>query len=113
MKKATRSEEQSSQSHDESSTEAPSKIARILAHLLTGASINRFEAERIGDHCLNSTISDLANDHGLTFKRTPEKVPNHWGQPCDVTRYSLPRSEHRHAQRVLDMLCRKGRKVAA
>ena len=48
MKKATRSEEQSSQSHGESSTEAPSKIARILAHLLTGASIKPPPSRRNG-----------------------------------------------------------------
>lgn len=117
MKKATRSEKQGSQSHGQTTTTsqgmAPSKIARILGHLLNAGPLNRFEAERIGDHCLNSTISDLANDHGLIFKRIPEKVPNHWGQPCDVIRYSLPRSEHRRARLVLDMLCRKGRKVAA
>jgi hypothetical protein len=62
---------------------------------------------------LHSTISSLANGYGLTFKRTPEKVPNHWGQPCDVIRYSLPPSEHRRALLVLDMLSRKGKKVAA
>ncbi|MCE5362515.1 hypothetical protein [Pseudomonas anguilliseptica] len=94
-------------------TKAPSKISRVLAHLLRQGPLNRFEAERIGDHCLNSTISDLANDHGLTFERIPEKVPNHWGHPCDVIRYSLPSSERRRAQRVLDMLSRKGKRVAA
>ena len=113
MKKATRPEEQSRPRKANPTTEVPSKIARILAHLLSGASINRFEAERIGDHCLPSTISDLANGYGLIFKRIPEKVPNHWGLPCDVIRYSLPRSEHRRARLVLDMLCRKGRRAAA
>jgi len=123
MKKATRSEEQGSQSHGQSitpivravalATKAPTKIARVLGHLLHTGSLNRFEAERIGDHCLHSTISALANGYGLTFKRIPEKVPNHWGQPCDVIRYSLPRSERRRARLVLDMLSRKVKKVAA
>ena len=78
MKKATRSEEQSSQSHGQITTsnnaKAPSKIANVLAHLLNVGPLS-FEAERIGDHCLHSTISDLANGYGLAFKRTPEKVP--------------------------------------
>lgn len=123
MKKATRSEEQGSQSHGQNitpitsavalTTKAPTKIARVLAHLLHTGSLNRFEAERIGDHCLHSTISSLANSHGLTFKRISEKVPNHWGQPCEVTRYSLPESEHRRALLVLGMLTRKAKKVAA
>jgi len=94
MKKATIPEEKRSQSHGESTTEGPSKIARILAHLLTGASVNRFEAERIGDHCLPSTIAVLANHYGLTIERKQERVPNRWGAPCTVTRYSLPPSQH-------------------
>lgn len=117
MKKATRSEKQGSQSHGQTTTASAhplSKIARVLRHLLNDGPLNRFEAERIGDHCLNSTISDLANDHGLIFKRTPEKVPNHWGQPCDVTRYSLPRSSRRRAREVLELLShKKAGKVAA
>ncbi|MNF77879.1 hypothetical protein D3C84_600330 [compost metagenome] len=117
MKKATRSEEQGSQSHGQittaTSARAPSKIASILGHLLNDGPLNRFEAERIGDHCLHSTISSLANGYGLAFKRTPEKVPNHWGQPCDVIRYALPRIERRRARAVLDMLTRKKQRRAA
>ncbi|SFU07904.1 hypothetical protein [Pseudomonas marincola] len=116
MKKATIPEEKRSQSHgniSSTSIKAPSKISRVLEHLLRHGPLNRFEAERIGDHCLHSTISSLANGYGLTFKRVPEKVPNHWGLPCDVIRYSLPRSERRRAKQVLDMLNRKGKKVAA
>lgn len=95
--------------------EAPTKIARILAHLLAGASINRFEAERLGDHCLNSTIAVLANRHDLGFLRQPEKVPNRWGKPCLVTRYSLPASEHDKTRKVLALLNQqaKGRKGVA
>lgn len=115
MKKATIPEEKRSQSQgnvSSTNTKAPSKISRVLGHLLRHGPLNRFEAERIGDHCLHSTISSLANGYGLAFKRIPEKVPNHWGLPCDVIRYSLPRSERRSAKLVLDMLSRKGKKVA-
>ncbi len=107
MKKATRSEEQGSQSHGQNTTAArkpPSKIARILAHLVAGESLNRFEAERLGDHCLHSTISRLAHGYGLAFQRQPERVPTHWGLPCDLIRYSLPDGEHRRARDVLLML---------
>ncbi|WP_341303846.1 hypothetical protein [Pseudomonas sp. TMP25] len=105
MKKASspiHAETSPSQGH--SNTTPPSKIARVLGHLLSGYTLNRFEAERIGDHCLNSTISTLANSYGLTFSRTPEKVPNRWGIACDVIRYHLPESEHRRAHIVLRML---------
>lgn len=113
MKKATIPEEKRSQSHGNATTEAPSKIARILAHLLSGASINRFEAEHLGDHYLPSTIAVLANTHSLAFQRQQERVPNRWGAPGTVTRYSLPVSEYKRARAVLAYLSRKPKKVAA
>lgn len=113
MKKATRPEEQSRPRKADSTTETPTKIARILAHLLNGASINRFEAERIGDHCLPSTIAVLANHYGLTIERKQERVPNRWGAPCTVTRYNLPPSQHKRARVALLTLTRRLKKVAA
>ncbi|WP_349571744.1 hypothetical protein [Azotobacter salinestris] len=121
MKKATRPEEQSrllqgqsitaSASPAELLATAPTKIARVLAYLLAPCnSLIRFEAEALGDHCLNSTIAKLTHDYGLEFHRQPEKVPNRWGTPCDVTRYSLPESQRQRARAVLVMLERKGRK---
>lgn len=111
MKRAALQYQQSSKLHCQSSAEATSKIARILAHLLAGASINRFEAERLGDHCLNSTIAVLANRHGLIFKRQSESTPNRWGAPCTVMRYSLPVSECDKARMVLAYLCRTARRT--
>lgn len=106
MKKATIPEEKRSQSQGYITTsKPPSKIARVLAYMLNDGSLQRFEAERLGDHCLHSTISSLANGYGLKFQRQLERVPNHWGEPCTVTRYTLPASEHGHASAVLDMLC--------
>jgi hypothetical protein len=111
MKKATIPEEKRSQSHGKINTNAPRKNARILTHLLTGATLNRFEAEDLGDHCLNSTISELANRHGLVFKRLPERVPNRWGKPCRVIRYGLPANEHDMARNVLIYLNRTARRT--
>ncbi len=95
--------------HNSASTEDLSKIARILAHLLTGASINRFEAERIGDHCLHTTISTLTNDYGLTFIRAWEQVPNRFGGKTRVKRYALPTFERDRAAKLLDLLMKRGR----
>lgn len=124
MKKATSSEEQRSQSHGQfSSTSAtpaellrtaPSKIARVLVYLRHFAPLNRFEAARlVGDTCLNSTIPRLETRHGLTFEHIPEKSPNHWGEPCDVTRYSLPESAHGQADKVLALMFTRGVKTPA
>jgi len=112
MKKATPPiHAEASQSHGQPITsQAPTKIARVLEYQVFSGSLNRFEAERdAGDHCLHSTISSLAHGYGLNFKRQLERVPNHWGQPCDVTRYSLPTSEHRKAHAVLAILCKRAK----
>ncbi|MGV8841861.1 MAG: hypothetical protein ACOH2I_01130 [Pseudomonas sp.] len=118
MKKSQPLYQQTSPSHGQITTDsqAPTKIARVLEHMIFSGALNRFEAERIGDHCLHSTISSLAHGYGITFTRTQEKVPNHWGLPCDVTRYSLPDSERRRANEVLLLLSKRGNaqsKVAA
>ncbi len=115
MKKATRPEEQGSQSHGHFNSiiidpaqllrTAPSKIARVLVYLRHFGSLNRFEAARqVGDTCLNSTIPALENNHGLTFEHMPEKAANHWGEPCDVKRYRLPESQHAQADKVLALM---------
>lgn len=99
-----------------STGKAPTKIGRVLAYLLQDRSLNRFEAERLGDHCLHSTISSLTHSYGLKFARQSERVPNHWGLPCLVTRYSLPATEYKRARNVLAMLKGTGasrRQVAA
>lgn len=102
MKKATLSEKKRSQAHgDNSTTQAPSKISRVLEYLVHGGSLNRFEAERIGEHCLHTTISALSNSHGLLFVRMPESVPNRWGADCRVVRYRLAPSHLARARKLL------------
>ncbi|KRP48712.1 MULTISPECIES: hypothetical protein [Pseudomonas] len=108
MKKATIPKEKRSLSQGNTTigtAKAPTKISRVLAYLLQDRSLNRFEAERLGDHCLHSTISSLTHGYGLNFARKSERVPNHWGLPCQVTRYSLPLSERKRASNVLKILC--------
>ncbi len=80
---------------------AASNTMSILAYFLADASLNRIEAEPLGGQCLNSTISELANRHGVTLKRTPEKVPNRWGKPCRITRYSVPATERDCANAIV------------
>ena len=49
--------------------------------------LNRFEAEKIGDHCLPSTISRLTKLHGLEFPRRLVKVTNRFGGETSVMEY--------------------------
>jgi len=107
MKKATHSEESSRPLRKADNTTKPlNKTARILKVMVDGGSLNRFEAEQIGDHCLNSTISTLSNSYELTFIRSWERVPNRWGSKTSVIRYSLRRSEVEKARVVMAILTR-------
>ncbi len=63
----------------------PTKKQRILEALRAG-SLNRFEAERIGDHCLHSTVSSLQKS-GYVILSHWERVPTRWGSDCRVKRY--------------------------
>lgn len=57
----------------------------ILSVLKAGTSLNRFEAEQIGDHCLHSTISGLRNK-GHKIHDDWEWVPTRFGK-VHVKRY--------------------------
>ena len=77
------------------------KVATVLHYLAFSGSLNRFEAERIGDHCLHSTISNLRNDYHLAISGEPEKVPNRLGSLTAVNRYSLDASSREQALKLL------------
>lgn len=104
MKKATPLRRDRSPAQADSISAAPSKICRILAILISGRSLNRFEAERFGEHCLHTTISALANKYDLLFIRTPEAVPTNWGASCRVIRYQLAPSHLGRARTLLRIL---------
>lgn len=59
----------------------------ILA-ALRDRSLNRFEAERMGDHCLPSTVAALRED-GYIIHDAWEEVPTRFGRTCRVKRYRL------------------------
>lgn len=62
------------------------KISKISAVLKSGISLNRFDAERYGDHCLNSTIAVLRAE-GVLLHGEWEKVPTRFGVMARVKRY--------------------------
>lgn len=61
-----------------------------IAAILRTRSLNRFEAERFGDHCLHSTIATL-RDLGFVIVTQWETVPTRFGKDARVKRYSLIR----------------------
>lgn len=74
-----------------SGNDAPiGKHATILKALIEGRSLNRFEAEALHDHCLNSTVSALQNNFGIVIDRHRESVPCVNGKASvSVNRYRL------------------------
>lgn len=63
------------------------KKSTILAILRSGKSLNRFEAEKFGDHCLHSTIADLRADGNLIHDEW-EWVPTRFAREVHVKRYA-------------------------
>ena len=69
------------------------KRVRVLKALLTGRSLNRFEAARdpaVADSCLNSSVAEFEGE-GVRIDRVDEVVPGRHG-PARVKRYTLHRS---------------------
>lgn len=78
---------------------ANSKIHRILRELARGRSLNTFEAQDLGDTCLNSTVDRLQH-YGLRIHREQEAIRGRFGVAL-VCRYSLPADQLETAQRLL------------
>jgi hypothetical protein len=80
------------------------KEYNILKVLADGRSLNRFEAIRLHDTALNSTISTLQQKTGLYIDRKTERVPCvHGTKMATVCRYWLPESELPKARRLLGL----------
>jgi hypothetical protein len=66
------------------------KLKTIHKWFLDGKSLNRFEAEALHDHCLNTTVSTLQNVYGVKINRKRETVPCLGGMATvSVNRYWL------------------------
>lgn len=71
----------------------PTKAELCLVLILRAGDkgINKHEAQRdYGDTCLNTTISELSNGHGLIINRVREKHHHRYGGTVIFMRYSLP-----------------------
>lgn len=54
------------------------KIDRVVAALEHPHGLNRFEAERIGEHCLNSTVAVIRESYGDKLIQQWETVPTRY-----------------------------------
>lgn len=65
------------------------KLSRVIEALRDPAGLNRFEAERLGDHCLNSTVAIIREMYGDRLIQRWEEVPSRFADKVRVLRYWL------------------------
>jgi len=66
------------------------KRDRVIEALKTPSGLNRFEAEKIGEHCLNSTMSIIRRIYGDKLIQERETVPSRYkSDGVSVVRYWL------------------------
>ena len=69
-------------------TKVKTKQQTIIEATSTKQGLNRFEAQAIGDSCLNSTISSLSK-LGYKFRTERETISNRFGGKTHCSRYWL------------------------
>ena len=85
------------------------KLENILIQFLDGHTLNRFEAEKLNDHCLNSTVATLGK-FGILIDRKFEIVPCLGGKATiSLKRYWL-KPEPENISNALDLICGNSRR---
>ena len=81
------------------------KRRRLLAGLLCasecGYKLTRFDAEILGCHCFNTTVSEIGRLDGIEVLREWTKVPTRFGKDTDCKRYWLDRTSLIKAKKQL------------
>ena len=65
------------------------KTFTVIKYFATGGTLHRFQAERIGDHVLPSTMFVINRDYGLSFNSEWVDVPTNFAKPVRVKKYWL------------------------
>lgn len=77
------------------------KEESMLIHFAQGKRLHRFSAERLADHCLPTTISDLQRKHSISFSREWVEVQNRFNRPTRVKLYYLQGENLRKALEIV------------
>jgi len=78
------------------------KWRRILKFLADGGRLTPFDAERLGDHALNTTVSNLGL-MGITVSREPTVLQGRFGA-IRCKRYWLEPDERPRAYKLLERM---------
>jgi len=69
------------------------KYYTILEHFRLHGTLNKLEAQSLGETCLSATVADMRNDFNLEITRTFEKAKNTIGAYSRVIRYKLTKQD--------------------
>lgn len=97
----TGSEKHHDQNYSKPRTKREVVLAWLIDQSVKGEIVTRFDAERIGDHCLNTTISEIDRIDGVRVRRSPTKRPTRFGKPTDCHEYWISMDDIGLAKRVL------------
>ena len=75
-----------------------------IMNALVEAPLTRFDAEHLGDHCLNSTVSSLSRQHGLELPRRWVKIPNRFGGETLCKEYTTSDDDKLKINKLLGVL---------
>jgi len=85
----------------------PTKRETVLAWLIDeserGSKVTRFDAEHIGDHCFNSTVSEIESLDSVKISRQKTKRPTRFGRLTDCNEYWISESELVIARKALSV----------
>lgn len=89
---------------DTTNSQPDGKLKRMLRHFAMGDRLHRFDAERLGDHVLPTTVSGLQSTHKVYFNRKRIKIPNRFGAETSVCEYWLEGDQLRKAQLIVGLV---------
>lgn len=88
------------QTNRSQNTKKLGKLESMLVRFASGARLHRFQAERVGDHCLPTSVADLQSRHSIIFSRKRVRVPNRFGSETSVCEYWLDGESLKRAREI-------------
>lgn len=76
-------------------------LSWLIEQSLAGRKITRFDTSRIGDTCLNTTVSEIGRFDRIVILRESTTWPTRFNRPVACTQYWIDPSHIAEAQKIL------------
>lgn len=103
MKKKKATSKSCPKNPQSNSNNKPGKLISILGHFARGKRLHRYQAEKLGDHCLHTSVSGLQLKHHIRFSRRRVKVPNRINIMTCVMLYWLEGKDLEQAREIVGL----------